>query len=271
MRMHHAEVLIVKRGADQLTAERSWLRGETDGSFLARRQNWRPPPAWIDIASRIEGILADPDLTNFFRVLDERNKQRGTRFLLAPHLFHIIHAANARQRTIAEMPALGRRPAELRASFKKASAKATALARLVRNGPQPHIALAARRNFWVEIELSQPFPIIQSPNHSETIMPLEWLLKKAAASFDSLADKIPRAQHHRKAAKTHALADKWDLRRLAAGHLVTVFRTNLGHPYHSHVASIAKALTGIPTDADDVKKLDKRSQHSNSSSRGENA
>jgi hypothetical protein len=165
------------------------------------------------------------------------------------------------------MPALGRRPAELRAHFKGASAKATALARLVQKGPQPHIALAARREAFEGMMPFHPCPIIQSPNHLETIMPLHSLLKEAAASFDSVAEKIPRAQHRRKAARIPTI----DLRRLAAARLVTLFRTNLGHPYHSHVAAIVGALTGLATDPDYVKKLDKRDRRSNARSRGQKA
>jgi hypothetical protein len=147
MRMHHAEVLIARTVADQLAAERSWLRGETSGSFLAPLQNWKPPQAWIDTAKRIERVLAHPDLSNFLRVLRDRNKEHGTQFLLAPHLFYVIRAAEDRQSTIAKTPALGRRPAELRAHFKKASAKTAALARLVWKGPEPHIALAAMSDY----------------------------------------------------------------------------------------------------------------------------
>ena len=155
------------------------------------------------------------------------------------------------------MPVLGRRPGETRTHFHEASAKARALARLVRKGPQPHIALAA--DYVRELTtLFQPCPILQSPNQSETTVTLDWLLEKAAASLDSAAKKIARTRQHRKPSANPTIDTQSELRRLAADILVTVFRTKLYYPYHSHVATIVTALTGIATNADYVKKIEKR-------------
>ena len=145
------------------------------------------------------------------------------------------------------MPALGRRPAELRSHFTDASAKAKELARLARKAPQPHIALAAHDDIRAAFALLMPCPIIQSASQSETTVPLDWLLIEAAACFDSVAKKIPRTHHHRKAQKTRTIDNQFELKRLAAGRLVIQFRKCLGSPYHSHVADIVEALTGIAT------------------------
>src|SRR5262249_39248676 len=127
--------------------------------------------------------------------LEEHNRKQSKRaspFLLGPHLFHIIRSEAERKSTLSKIPILQRRPWELRANFQAASAKAKSLARLVRRGPQPFIALAARDDAREAFSLSPPFQTIQSPNELEAIVPLDRVLDEAAASLDLLAKNISR-------------------------------------------------------------------------------
>jgi hypothetical protein len=82
-------------------------------------------------------------------------------------------------------------------------------------------------------------------------VPLDQLLNDAAAALDTAARNISRTWQHQKPSGE-------ELRRLAAGVLATTLRRNLNQPYHSHVATIVTILTGITTDEDYVKKIDKR-------------
>jgi hypothetical protein len=77
-------------------------------------------------------------------------------------------------------------------------------------------------------------------------VPLDQLLNEAAASLDLLAKNIsrPRARGSEQSE--------------AAGSLATTFRKALKKPYYSEVATIVQVLTGIPTDEDYVKKIEKR-------------
>jgi hypothetical protein len=216
---------------------------------LAPRGNWRPPPGWTAFAERVEQVLAHPDLRKVLRVLEEHNRNRSKRanpFLLGPHLFRIIRSEAERKSTLSKIPILQRRPAELRAHFKAASVKAKALARLVRKGPQPHIALAARHDAREAFSLFLPYQTIQSPNELEAIVPLNRLLDEAAASLDLLAKSISRPSARG--------SDQSE----AAGFLATTFRKALKKPHNSEVATIVQVLTGIPTDEDYVKKIEKR-------------
>jgi hypothetical protein len=249
------------RDFDQLAEERRWLRGEIPGSFLAPRRNWRPPLEWTAFAERVEQVLARPELRNVLRVLEEHNRNRSKRanaFLLGPQLFRIIHSIEARQDNLQWMPALDRSPAELRTHFRDASAKAKSMARLVRRGPRPFIALAARDDVTEASSLFLPCPTIQSPNELEAIVPLDRLLDDVAVSFDQVARKISGTRQHRNPAKKARDAERSELRRLAARDLAATFRQNLNQPCHSHVATILAVLTDIDTDADYVKKVEKR-------------
>jgi len=243
----------------QLAAEKDWLSGKTPRSFLAPRANWKPPRQWVSIARRINKVLAHRDLTNFLRVLEKHNSNRATPFLLGPYLFHVIHSVEARKDYLQMMPALGRRPAELRAHLQAVSAKAKTLARLVRKGPQPLIALAARDEVREEgVNVFQPCGMIQSPHELKAIVPLNSLLENAAATLDSVAKRIPRATRHQKPTSKAVDSERRELRRRAATVLATTFRRELNHFYHSNVATIVTVLTGIETDADHVKKVEKR-------------
>jgi hypothetical protein len=217
----------------------------------------RRSPRWTAIAERVEQVLASPDLRDFLRVLEKHNlrvleehnrnrSQRANPFLLGPHLFHVIHSAEARKDSLQMMPALGRRPAELRAHFQAASVRAKSLARLVRRGPQPFIALAAHDDVTDAFKLFQPCPIIQSPNRRKSIVPLDRLLDEAAELLDLLSKNISRPSARG--------SDQSE----AAGFLATTFRKALKKPYNSEVATIVQVLTGIVTDEDYVKKIEKR-------------
>ena len=195
------------------------------------------------------------------RILEQHNNEQDNKkgrernkspFLLGPYLFQAIYSVEQKKTAIKGMPVLMRRPAELRAHFHEASAKARALARLLRKGPQPSVALAAHDEAREAVTPFQPFPTVQSPHRSETVKPLAELLDTAAASLDSMPEKILSAQQR---AKSGA---RFELQRLAASTLVRRFRKELNRPYHLHVAAIVTALSGIHTDADYVKKIEKR-------------
>jgi hypothetical protein len=83
-------------------------------------------------------------------------------------------------------------------------------------------------------------------------------LEKAALSAASLAQTITRARHHRRPAKKKEQAQKEELRSLASTKFEELLRTFLGRPHYEHVAKIARLVSGIPTDADYVKKVAKR-------------
>src|SRR5262249_33581922 len=84
------------------------------------------------------------------------------------------------------------------------------------------------------------------------------LLDDAAASLDSIAHQISRAKSHRQPVKYGSAARQQELRLRAASFLAEVCRRALNHPYHSHVAVIATLLSGINTNADYVKKSERR-------------
>jgi hypothetical protein len=248
-------VLIPKAHAfRQLAAEKDWLGGKNPRSMLAPARH--PPREWIDIAKQVEKVLADPELVDVLRELERHNRlemekhtrNRDTPFLLGPHLFHVIHAVLGRKATLSKMPVLERRSQEIRSHFQDLAAKAKALARLVRKGPQPLVALAPRDRETGATTLFQP-RMIGSPDRQKAIVPLDQFLDDAAASLEGV--KISSTRWHRKPAKEQ-------LRHYAASFLATRFREQFNHPYHSHIATIVTVLTGIDTDEDYVKKIDKR-------------
>lgn len=235
----------------QLAAEKRWLRGETPGSFLAALGSHKAARQQTTIAKYIEKFLASPRLRSVVCMLEEHNRRgRSTPFLLGPLLFGVMRSIEARKDVHSRMPVLMRRPAEVRTFFRNASAKTRALAKLIQKGPQPSIALAAHDYMRQEFGLFLPFPVIQSSTGKAYIVPLDQLLKEAAVSFDEVAQKI---------AKRTKEPAAMELRRLAARRLVAAFRKQLKRPYHSHVATVVQELTDIVTDADDVKKIEKRS------------
>jgi hypothetical protein len=205
----------------QLAAEQRWLRGETPASFLAARYN--PSQERIDIAKQVEKLLARPELTNVLCLLEEHNKQRASPFLLGPYLFHVFNSVEQRKSVHEQSPLLAQSPRKVHAHFRKVAAKTRDLARLIRKGPQPLIAPA---------------------------MPLDRLLNDVfAVTFTLLAEKTPPQRQQKQQS---------ELRRRAITVLCDAFRREFEQPHNEHVADIVTALTGIPTDADYVKKVVKR-------------
>jgi len=264
MRQHHAEVLIPNADAFcQLAAEKDWLCGKNQRSLFSPLVR-DPPREWTDIAKHVEEVLARPELVKFLCVLEKHNsnllkqkvgaerKVRAAPFLLGYHLFYILLNVKQRKANLAKMPVLGQQPAEIRSHFHEAAAKAKALARLVRKGPQPPVALAARhRPTETIISLFEPCRMIRSPDRRKAIVSLDRLLDDAAASLEEVSGKISHTRWHRKTGRKQ-------LRHWAIGRLASAFRERLNHPYHSHIATIVTVLTDIDTDEDYVKKIDKR-------------
>ena len=239
-------------GSSQLAAEIEWLR---QWKLLAERSSRRPPERWNSIVHQVEKVLHRPELAKFLTVLERHNSTRKTRFLLGPHLFQVIGSVEDRRAFRAKMPVMNRPPAEVRAHFQEGSAKSKALARLLRKGPQPGVALAARNQDW---EAFKAFaPLIQSSKDCAENVPLAQLLDRAAASLDSMAHQISRAKSHRQPVKNASAPTQQEMRSRAS-FLAEVFRRALNHPYHSHVAVIATLLSGINTNADYVKKCERR-------------
>jgi hypothetical protein len=210
----------------QLAAEQGWLRGETPRSFLAPRYN--PSPQQIDAAKQAEKVLARRELASVLRMLEQHNRQRvlerhKTQFLLAPYLFHVISSVELRKSVHDQHPLLAKSPRKVHAHFRKVAAKTRDLARLIRKGPQPLIAPG---------------------------MPLDRLLNDVfAVAFTLLAEKTPPQRRQKQQS---------ELRHRAIIVFDGAFRNEWKQPHNEHVADIVTALTGIPTDADYVKKVVKR-------------
>jgi hypothetical protein len=249
----------------QLATERQWLRGQLAGSLLAPVANRHPSPASVKIAERVEKILMRPELARFLSVLGRHNSDRFNResrnvspFLLGPQLFHIIRSVQARRTFLENMPALDRPSAEVRAHFKNVSAKAKALARLLRKGLQPTVQLAPHNSVGEAAPLFQVFPIFQSYTDNTMTMPLDRLLEDATTSFDLVAHNIGRAKKHRRPASNADATEQRDLRSRAVSVLLRTFRKWFARPYLVEVATIAQILSGIETDKEYVKKVDQR-------------
>jgi hypothetical protein len=240
-------------GSSQLAAEIEWLR---HWKLLAERSNRRPLERWNSIVHQVEKVLHRPELARFLTVLEKHNSTRKTPFLLGPHLFQVVGSVEDRRTIRTNMPVLNRPPAEVRAHLQEGSAKSKALARLLRKGPHPGVALAARNHEWEAIKAFAP--LIQSSKDCAENVPLAQLLERAAASLDFMAHQISRAKSHRQPLKHGSAATQQELRLRAASLLAEVFRRALNHPYHSHVAVIATLLSGINTNADYVKKSERR-------------
>jgi hypothetical protein len=244
----------------QLALEIRWLHDEM---LRSEQLEYR-----ARIAKRVEKVLQDTKIAKFLTVLERHNKEQHNKrqknklrnkspFLLGPYLFHVFASVEERGALRAKMPVLDRHTAEVRAHLQHISSKCKALADMLRKEPQPLVALAARSYRWDAPTLLIPLPTIQSPSRSATIKSLDWVLNSAATSFDSAARTIRRAKRHRQSAKKSS--GNPEIRRLTASVLVKAFRKGLECPYHTHVAEIAELLSGIETDADYVKKVEKRS------------
>jgi hypothetical protein len=75
------------------------------------------------------------------------------------------------------------------------------------------------------------------------------LLNDVAAAYTLLAEKTPPRRQQKQ---------RSELRHRAIIVLDGAFRNEWKQPYYEYVADIVTALTGIPTDADYVKKVVKR-------------
>jgi hypothetical protein len=263
-RANRASQSQAEAASQQLDEETRYLRGKIPSSIFAALGSHRPSEQMARSARQLEKFLQHPELTSFLAVLRQHNrervKERKASFLLAPHLYQVVSSVGMREEAHRKMPALDQPAAEIREYLKDASAKSKALADLVRNGLQPHFVLAARSDVWDALTFFLGQPIIQSPIERESPRPLSWLLDSAAASFDSMARPISRAKQHRRPAMTASAAKQEALRSRAARFLVGVFRRALNHPYHRHVATIATLLSGVETDGDYVKKVEKRTR-----------
>jgi len=239
---------------DQIAAEKRWLSAR-----VALQGNRGPLPQWANIVERIEKVLASPRLVDTLRALAEHNRNRARPFLLAPYLRNILNSIEGRKTASRSMPDLTYPRAEVRKHFQEASAKARALSRLVRRGPQPLIALAACDEMRKAIAVIEPCPLIQSSSSkSVELVRFDSLLREAAAALDDAARKIPRTGQNRKLMHGPKEVERLELVRLAAERLATAFRTELKRPCYSHVANIVSELTGFALDDDYVKKIEKR-------------
>ena len=230
--------------SNQLDAEMQWL---------ATRKNIYPM-----VVQRVEAVLRCPELAMALGVLEKCNRTRERPFLLGLHIFQVVHSVDERERSIKGMPILERRPAEIRAHFQTTSKKSRILAKQLRIGPQPKIALSGSQRAF-DFEEIFAFGIIEAPKEETAYIPLSDLLDRAATLLDLIAKRrVMPADQHRRPAKDRDEAKRRDLRRRAMRFLTNAFREALGHPYHEHVAAIATVLSGIETSSDDVKKVDRR-------------
>jgi hypothetical protein len=248
---------------DQLAAELRWLR--TQALLFTSHKNHRPQSRTVQserVEARIEEHLNDLRLREVLDLLERKNRdrlrERGRRrapFLLGPYLRHIVRAVESRREFIAKMPALRGTPAELREHYREVAGKASVLAAVLRKAPQPNVVLAARDEEWEAFSLLW-WPLLETTNKGPT--PLAEVLDDAATTLRVMAkmvsSEMPRRQYGKKQAEQHAS----EVRRFAAWRFADLFRSELDRPLHEHVATLATVLSGINTDADYVKKEEKR-------------
>src|SRR5262249_24603845 len=148
------------RAPTQLDAELEYFRRIRDSTGHKR------PLHTQETIDRVEKLLQSPELANVLLWLEKQNKRlmsqprlsleerrQGkqnpkTQFLLGPYLYRAIGSVNDREFGRARMPILKRPPAEVRGHYQKASAKSKVLAKMVREGPQPRVALDAQKQDW---------------------------------------------------------------------------------------------------------------------------
>jgi hypothetical protein len=253
---------VAKAAAKQLAAEIEYLAGvHLQASVL--RMLPEPSAAERDIVKRIQGILSDTRLIPFLSILEQHSRRERwepgrlnpskTRFLLGPHLRQVLLSVQARTELRQKLPVLGRPAAEVRKHLQKVSTGCKDLAELIREGPRPHVALAGETNAnealmvfsrWTELFEAADEPERQVVDFAE-------LLDRAASWFDARGVQISRATQNKH-------TGKGALRVRAAEFLLGVFKRKLTHPYHAHVATIVTIVSGIPTYADFVKKVEAR-------------
>ena len=140
------------------------------------------------------------------------------------------------------------------------SARCRRLANLIRKGPQPRVALAAESGLNEALRVLMPLTaVIEASGPEREVVPIATLLERGAAWFEALTQQVvPRSKQNRRPAARASEAYAAELRSRAAEFLVGVFGETLGHPYQGYVAIIATILSGIETDADFVKKVERR-------------
>jgi hypothetical protein len=272
----------VTDSSDQLEKELEWLRGETVRSPMFPHRTPPPPDRWIKIARCVERVLRDNSCARLLAILHKHNAKlqadslpsekirpltspelhrKKEPFLLAFQLFHIVDSVEMRSDTRKSIGLSERTAAELQSHLLNASTKSKMLAALLRKDIQPRIVLAAQPDDYELYQTFLPLRIIHSDGNSASLVPLDELLDKVARSLDSIANRITRAPQNRRPSKRPKKAQKEELRSRIAGRLVKILCERLGRPCHGHVAAIAHLMTGVPTDADYVKKVAKRGEH----------
>ena len=251
----------------QRTVEIEWFVKATRTEWLVRSDGagFDQVPALVrpELERRIKEILYRPELVPLLELIERHNSQpqevRGRRlprkdnFLLGPHLFQVLVSVESRDELRQRLPVLGRPAAEGRDHMRKVAQDCQTLAAVIRKGPQPDLALAGKTSANEVLQVFVPWSgLFEASDGSEReVVAFTELIERAGGWFEKLADHVPRAKQNR-----HTGAGARQLR--AAEFLVGVFRRKFGRPYHAHVATLATVISGIPTDADFVKKIEAR-------------
>jgi hypothetical protein len=263
----------VKSGEADAAAERQraveieWLVKAARPEWLARSDGagFDPVPALVlpELERRIKEILCRPELVPLLELIERHNSQprevpgrrlrQKDNFLLGPHLFQVLASAESRNGLRQRLPVLGQPAAEVRDHLRKVAADCQTLAALISKGPQPHLALAGETSANEALKVFAPWTELfeASDGSKRQVVAFTALIERAGGWFEKLADHVPRAKKNR-----HTGAGARRVR--AAEFLVGVFRRKFGRPYHAHVATLAMVISGIPTDADFVKKIEAR-------------
>ncbi len=250
----------------QLAAEIEWLARAARTEWVARNDGvgFDAVPALVpsELEARIKEILYCPKLASLLNIIRKHNSQlrevpgrrlpQRDNFLLGPHLFQVLISVQNRNEMRQRLPLLDQPAAEVRNHLKKVAKDCEALAALIRIGPQPGIALAGSigRNEYLRVSgvWAEVFEAADGLKYQEIMF--ADLLKRAAGWFDALVDRVPRAKQNRH-------TGNGALRVRAAEFLPGVFRKRLGHPHHTHVATIATMVSGgMETNADFVRKVE---------------
>jgi len=220
-----------------------------------------PSQAERQINERVQAILSDPRLAPFLRIIEQHNSRprdvpgrrlpQKDHFLLGPHLRQVLVSVQARNEVHQKLPVLDLPAAKVREHLQNVAASCKDLAKLIRKGPQPHVALAGKTSTNTALKVFAPWTeLFEASDDSERqVVAFPELMERAAGWFGALADHVLRASQNK-----HTGAGA--LRVRAAEFLPGVFRRTLDRPYHAHVATIATIVSGIETDADFVKKVE---------------
>jgi hypothetical protein len=240
---------------DQLAAELRWLRTRALLSAHLKSQDVEAER----IEKRIENYLMDARLRELLTILKDANRDRLRKpgrkpWLLAPDLHYIVQVVESRREAIAKMPALGGTPAEQREHYLEVAHQAAALAAALRKAPQPSVVP-------MPPEAGEALALLWPPGEFlfKGATPLSELLDRAATTVRSIAGSVSaKAPRRLRGKNRHDRQQASEIRRFVAGLFPGHFRQELGSPLHEHVATLATVLSGIDTDADYVKKEEKR-------------